>query len=98
MSKRLLLKAAIDGDLPEIKRLLLEGANPNATNRFGETVLMLAAANGDEESVKALLDGGADKNIKSKTGQTALDIAEETEQTGVAALLRHYIPEKREAK
>ena len=98
MSKRLLLKAVIDGDLPEIQRFLREGADPNATNRFGETALMLAAANGDEEALKALLDGGADKGIKTKAGQTALDIAEETGQTETAVLLRHYIPEKREKK
>ncbi len=78
-----LLRAAVAGNTAEVKQLLKQGANANAANPYGKTVLMDAAAGGHTETVKALLDSGANVNgqylaqganvyAKKKFGDTAL--------------------------
>jgi ankyrin repeat protein len=39
-------QAAINGDTPTLARLLAEGADLNARDRFGQTALMLSARHG----------------------------------------------------
>ena len=57
----------------KVELLLKAGANPNAAQAEGETVLMTAARTGVPAAVKALLAHGADVNAKeSWRGQSAL--------------------------
>jgi ankyrin repeat protein len=54
--------------------LIAAGANVNAVNVDGQTVLMLAARSGSLEVVKTLLDkgAGASINAKDKRGRSAM--------------------------
>ena len=61
------------GDIAEVKRLLDDGANPNAVNNYYDaTALIYAAFNGFAEIVKLLLSTGANPNAVDKWGKTAL--------------------------
>ena len=53
-------RAAFDGDLATIRRLLAEGVDLEACNDMGQTPLHLAIENGNVEVVKFLLEAGAD--------------------------------------
>lgn len=57
----------------EIVRTFLErGANPNAHNREGVTILMMAAKGLKKEIIQLLIDYGADLDYQDKDGRTAL--------------------------
>lgn len=60
------------GDLERAHTLLQGGANPNARNEEGVTVLMVAAGNGHFELVEALIETGVDVNATDVRGWTAL--------------------------
>lgn len=68
---RALLDAAWAGDLPEVARLLDEGAHVNAANDQRLTPLILASFQGHADVVKLLLQRGADRNAVDEHGQTA---------------------------
>lgn len=58
----LILAARKPGNSRTVKFLLDRGADPNATNYFGATVLMAATAADDIATVRLLLDRGANVN------------------------------------
>uniref|UniRef100_A0A8C5MBR5 Mitochondrial disaggregase n=1 Tax=Leptobrachium leishanense TaxID=445787 RepID=A0A8C5MBR5_9ANUR len=58
-----LLEAARTGNGPELDRLLLEKADPNARHKLGWTALMVAAVNRKHSIVKSLLRAGTDPNL-----------------------------------
>jgi ankyrin repeat protein len=64
--------AAYRNDLDAVKRLLSEGADPNAVNRFGVTPLHEAATAGNAAMLEALLDAGGDANAAFGEGETVL--------------------------
>jgi len=64
--------AAYNNDLGAAQRLLAEGADPNAMNRFGVTPLHEAATVGNAEMLKALLEAGGDANATFGEGETVL--------------------------
>ncbi len=65
--------AAFIGNLSEVKKLLNEGADVNATNNDNDwTALIGAALEGHSEITKVLLDNGANVNDKDEDGITAL--------------------------
>ena len=83
-----LLKAARNGDLHEVNRLLTEGADINVMRKDGATALIIALQHGHQEVAKLLLDKGADVNAKDNNGWTALMFAaEEGTQDIVQVLL-----------
>ena len=82
-----LLQAAEKGWVDEIEKLLAEGANVAARNRFGSTPLLLAAGNGHRKAVKALLAAGSDINHRNLGGSTALIRAAEGGHARVAKIL-----------
>jgi hypothetical protein len=57
-----LLRAAKEGQLHRVRRLLDSGANVDATTDLAETALHLAAKEGKREVVEALILAGADVN------------------------------------
>src|SRR5215472_4597413 len=67
-----LFQAIRNGDLPALRVRLAQGADKNARDRRGATLLMHAAAFGTAEAVKALLDAGADVNARNSFEATAL--------------------------
>ncbi len=67
--------------------LLAHGADPNAPQEQGATVLMSAAGSGDVESVKALLAHGADAGARGADGKSALDHARERNRQDVVDIL-----------
>ncbi|MGH8247387.1 MAG: ankyrin repeat domain-containing protein, partial [Gammaproteobacteria bacterium] len=77
------------GDTSTAKALLARGADVNAKDRAGRTILMLAASSDTlpVDTIKTLIDGGAEVNAKSANGQTALDFAKLRGKTPVVELL-----------
>jgi ankyrin repeat protein len=82
-----LLAAAGIGDADKIKRLIDEGANPNASNAKGKTALLLAVIAGHEEAAEALLRRGAKVNTADADGKTTLMWASDAGHKDVAELL-----------
>ena len=60
-----------DGSLP-VRELLEAGADPNARDNNGKTLLILGIKNGDESSVQLLVERGADVNAPDREGYTPL--------------------------
>lgn len=69
------------------RRLLDHGANPNHSNRAGQTPLMMAALFGQSEIIAMLLAAGADRSLRDASGNTAADVAAAQGNDEVAALL-----------
>lgn len=68
-----LFEAARTGDAASIQARLAEGAQPNATDGFGQTPLMYAAGgSGSLDTMAALVDAGADLDAQTEAGWTAL--------------------------
>jgi len=68
-------RAAISGDAGTIGRLLAEGADIDALDRYGQTALMLAAMHGRGDVVRVLLKSGAATDVTAKYGLSALMLA-----------------------
>jgi ankyrin repeat protein len=66
--------ASGDGDLQAVKRLLQQGADPNAFDDLGWTPLIHAAKRGHLDVVRCLLAAGAkvDARDEARVGNTAL--------------------------
>jgi ankyrin repeat protein len=82
-----LLKAAKDGWITAIGRLLDAGASINMDNKCGIAVLMVAAANGRIGACKLLINKGAIIDETDKAGNTALMYAAMHRQRKTCALL-----------
>lgn len=71
-----LLDIAQSATAAEVQQAVQSGANPNAVDSVGRTVLMLAAAsNSDPAVISALVKGGAKVNARGPQGWTALMMA-----------------------
>lgn len=80
-------RAALDGDLVTIQRLLERGASPDSADREGSTLLMLAARSGHVPVVSYLLRQKASVNARNSFGDTALMAASLKGQVEVAKVL-----------
>ncbi|CAI2326543.1 unnamed protein product [Caenorhabditis sp. 36 PRJEB53466] len=75
------LKAAKDGSLEEIERLLREKKVPiDLPDFYGWTATMCAAAEGNFEVCRLLLEKGAEPGVRDSRGRGILDIAREKGQ------------------
>jgi ankyrin repeat protein len=88
---RQLIRAAQDGKLPEVRNLIQEGANINATIGFGTTALILASQNGHLDIVCELLKSdNTDVNHQGEWGFTALMYAISKDHFNIVVeLLKH---------
>jgi ankyrin repeat protein len=82
--------AARARDAALVERLLRNGADANAANRYGVTPLQLAAENGDVAVMHALLGAGADANAVLPEGETVLMTAARTGVADALALLLEH--------
>lgn len=85
-----LLAAVRAGSISMVRRLLDEGADPNARDEIGWTPLMRAAEEGFASIARLLLDKGADANAMDNEGWTAKGIALYSEQDRMARLLEKF--------
>jgi ankyrin repeat protein len=89
LSVAMLMNSPPRGDALDVKMLLDRGADANATDRDGHTILMLAASSDalPIDGIRTLLDRGADIHAKAAQGETALDFAKLRGSTPVVDLL-----------
>src|SRR5438270_2673474 len=67
-----LLALARAGDVEGVRKVLAQGASPDARNRLGETALLIAAKRDDAPLVRVMLEAGTGVNIAAVNGVTAL--------------------------
>ena len=67
--------AAADGDTALVRRLIADGADPNARGRSGITLPQWALLNRSAAGVAALLEGGADPAQADSSGETVVHYA-----------------------
>ncbi len=67
-----LVESVKTGNVAEVLRMLQAGADVNARDEEGATLLMLAAHAGNLELVKSLIAAGADVNAKDERGWSAI--------------------------
>jgi ankyrin repeat protein len=80
-------RAALEGDLVTVQRLIERGASPDTSDREGSTLLMLAARSGHVPVVSYLLSQKASVNARNQFGDTALMAASLKGQVAVAKVL-----------
>jgi ankyrin repeat protein len=76
------------GDAAMVRKLLEQGANPDARQQAGWTALHNAAAQGSLEIVRLLRSSGADVTMQTDDGKTAADLATERGHSALAESLR----------
>jgi len=82
-----LMGVAFKGYAAIARSLLDAGADPNRSNRGGQTPLMMAALFGQREIIDMLLAAGADPTMRDSTGATASDIARTQGNEELATML-----------
>lgn len=68
-------RAAQEGDVGAIRRLIAEGADVNARDRRRRTPTIVAAFRSDDAALRALAEGGADMNAQDWQGYDVVTIA-----------------------
>ena len=82
-----LARAAREGRVAELDRLIAQGAVIDAPDEAGRTPLMLATISGHADAVRRLLAAGAITTLTDREGLTALQHAQRRGLVGVAALI-----------
>ncbi len=80
-------KAARAGDLARLQSRLRQGADPNARDKDGRTLLMDAVAGGQLDAMRLLIAHKADLNAHANNGATPLMVAAEQGRLDAAKLL-----------
>lgn len=84
------LRAALEGDLVTLQKLLDRGTSPDTTDADGNTLLMLAARGGHVKVAELLVSRKASVSQKSKVGDTALMAAALKGEIPMAAFLLEH--------
>jgi len=69
-----LFEAARVGDSVEVRSLLAQGADVDASDKDGATALFYASLNGSPDTIKALREKGASKYVAGYEGRRASDM------------------------
>ncbi len=85
--KLLNVKTISKKDLKQAAKLILAGANVNATDRYGNTAMMKASFRGYKDIVELLIKINAEVNIKNYFGCTALTWAAEKGYRDIVRIL-----------
>jgi ankyrin repeat protein len=83
----ILMGAAYNGSLSEVRSSLKDGAGINTLDENGETALMYSVSGGHDDISRFLLDKGAAVDALSSSGETALFYAALKERPSAARLL-----------
>ena len=75
LTKRDLLKAALEGQVGRVRQAVKQEVDVNVTDQAGYTPLMLASYNGHREVARFLLEHGARLGDRDKKGRTPLIFA-----------------------
>ena len=96
MSDIRIIKAVLNEDIKEVKKLLSERPkiNINIQDEEGSTALMYACEEGMEEYIKLLVDAGADLNLQDKYGETALRKVDSPVSIDISNKITRYLIEK----
>ena len=84
-----LLHEVITGNIRMVRYAIKEGADVNAKNNHGVTVLMVASGLGRSDIVQLLLKAGANVNATTDKGITALHIAKVRNHPEIVSLIKH---------
>ena len=84
-----LIDIAEYGNLEIVKNLIKQGADINAKDDDGNTVLMWSSREGHLDIVKFLIDKGADIEIKNSNGESALMI--NAKSTGSLKVIKYLL-------
>lgn len=95
IKQRALNVAAGKGWIDLIKQAVEQGADINAQDEKGKTILHYAATYGRAELIEEALKLGADPSIKDNQNQTAMDCAIKQDNAYSAAALAKAIPTKK---
>lgn len=80
-------QAVTEHEAVKVQKLINSGADPDARDNLGDTVLINACKNGSISIVKILLASGADPNLRASNGAAAGDLASNPQ---IKALLKQY--------
>ncbi|NUN97529.1 MAG: ankyrin repeat domain-containing protein [Candidatus Omnitrophica bacterium] len=83
--------AAIAGNLPGVKYLVMQGIAVDAQDRQGWTALHYAAGGNHTAIIRFLLENGADIAKTNSNGQTAYDVSLQKGFTNASQILRQYV-------
>lgn len=72
-----LRKAAAEGNVDEVKKLLDGGMNVDSQNEYGMSPLMAAVCRSQKDTVDFLIKHGADVNLKNVHGRSSVSMADE---------------------
>mmetsp|Transcript_4909 Transcript_4909/g.7634 ORF Transcript_4909/g.7634 Transcript_4909/m.7634 type:complete len:453 (+) Transcript_4909:338-1696(+) len=67
-----LTRAIRSSDKPQVQTLLSTGLNPNACNKFGESIIHAVCRRGDHDMLRILLDAGSSVQVSDDFGRTPL--------------------------
>ena len=67
-----LTRAIRSSDIPQAQTLLSTGLNPNACNKFGESIIHAVCRRGDHDMLRVLLDAGSSVQVSDDYGRTPL--------------------------
>lgn len=85
-----IIRAAYEGRLHAVERLLRDGADPNARGNEEATVLMAACINGNLDIVRILVERGADVTARDLEGWTPLRYARSRGHRQIEDFLRDH--------
>jgi Ankyrin repeats (many copies) len=85
-----LWRAAGEGDLATLRRLLEQHANLDLQDGEGRTALMIATLHGRSQAVSWLLEAGANPNLPDSSGESPLDAALAADESEIIAALKRH--------